>query len=319
LFHSKCSHPGRFFVIAGATRRSNPATQVFLSLDCFAALAMTALIPDQNHVRHVVSQQILNGLLDGVYYLLIALGLSLIFSLGGIVNLAHGAFYAIGAYLTLVLLALALGFGGASSAPVAVGAARRGDRALLFRRFYRSDPILSLLLTFGLAMVAEQALRMIFGAPPLSYSIPPGCAARSSIGDFIYSFYRAGADRRRRRACVAGLVGCSAAHLVRPRGARRRAEPGHGRRARHLAAALHGGGRGARHRACGLAGVLLAPIYRVHPAMGAGDHHAGLRRRGDRRPRLVLGRGRRALLVGLVKGAWSASAIPRPRPPRSIC
>ena len=43
-------------------------------------------------------QQVLNGLLDGVYYLLIALGLSLIFSLGGIVNLAHGGFFAIGAY-----------------------------------------------------------------------------------------------------------------------------------------------------------------------------------------------------------------------------
>ena len=54
----------------------------------------------------LLAQQVLNGLLDGVYYLLIALGLSLIFSLGGIVNLAHGAFYAIGAYLTLVLLAL---------------------------------------------------------------------------------------------------------------------------------------------------------------------------------------------------------------------
>ena len=51
----------------------------------------------------LLAQQILNGLLDGVYYLLIALGLSLIFSLGGIVNLAHGAFFAIGAYLTLVV------------------------------------------------------------------------------------------------------------------------------------------------------------------------------------------------------------------------
>src|SRR4051812_32256347 len=50
-----------------------------------------------------ILEQVLNGLLSGVYYLLIALGLSLIFSLGGIVNLAHGAFYAIGAYLTVVL------------------------------------------------------------------------------------------------------------------------------------------------------------------------------------------------------------------------
>ncbi|MEY3604005.1 MAG: hypothetical protein RIQ49_1037, partial [Pseudomonadota bacterium] len=60
----------------------------------------------------IILQQLLNGLLDGVYYLLIALGLSLIFSLGGIVNLAHGAFYALGAYLT-TLIAPQLGYGGA--------------------------------------------------------------------------------------------------------------------------------------------------------------------------------------------------------------
>src|SRR6266853_238008 len=116
----------------------------------------------------LLAQQILNGLLDGVYYLLIALGLSLIFSLGGIVNLAHGAFYAIGAYLTLVISPY-LGFGGAFvAAPVAVALLGVVIERTLFRRFYRSDPILSLLLTFGLAMVAEQVLRMIFGAPPLS-------------------------------------------------------------------------------------------------------------------------------------------------------
>src|SRR3954468_21421479 len=120
----------------------------------------------------LLAQQILNGLLDGVYYLLIALGLSLIFSLGGIVNLAHGAFYAIGAYLAVVLTPY-IGFGGSLVAsPVLVGLLGIIIERFLFRRFYRSDPILSLLLTFGLAMVAEQALRMIFGAPPLPYSIP---------------------------------------------------------------------------------------------------------------------------------------------------
>ncbi len=52
---------------------------------------------------------------------------------------------------------------------------------LLFRRFYRADPILSLLLTFGLAMVAEQGLRMIFGASPLSVlDALRRCAARCS-------------------------------------------------------------------------------------------------------------------------------------------
>src|ERR1700731_2110824 len=99
----------------------------------------------------LLAQQVLNGLLDGVYYLLIALGLSLIFSLGGIVNLAHGAFYAIGAYLTLVLSPY-LGFGGAFvAAPIAVALLGMVIERTLFRRFYRSDPILSLLLAFGLA------------------------------------------------------------------------------------------------------------------------------------------------------------------------
>src|SRR5213595_2011484 len=138
----------------------------------------------------LLAQQILNGLLDGVYYLLIALGLSLIFSLGGIVNLAHGAFYAIGAYLTLVLSPY-LGFGGSFvAAPVAVALLGVVIERFLFRRFYRSDPILSLLLTFGLAMVAEQGLRMIFGASPLPYSMPSALRGQVFIGDFIYSYYR---------------------------------------------------------------------------------------------------------------------------------
>src|SRR5204862_6115920 len=118
-----------------------------------------------------ILEQVLNGLLIGVYYLLIALGLSLIFSLGGIVNLAHGAFYAIGAYLAY-LLSERIGFAGRFVlAPVLVGVIGVVIERFLFRRFYRSDPILSLLLTFGLAMVAEQGLRMIFGASPLPFAM----------------------------------------------------------------------------------------------------------------------------------------------------
>src|SRR3981189_28663 len=121
----------------------------------------------------LLAQQILNGLLDGVYFLLVALGLSLIFSLGGIVNLAHGGFYAIGAYLTLVLSPY-LGFGGSFvAAPVAGALLGVVIERTLFRRFYRSDPILSLLMAFGPGMGAEQGLRMIFGAPPLACAIPP--------------------------------------------------------------------------------------------------------------------------------------------------
>src|SRR6476646_1795567 len=137
-----------------------------------------------------ILEQVLNGLLIGVYYLLIALGLSLIFSLGGIVNLAHGAFYAIGAYLA-VLLTDRIGFAGSFVvAPVLVGLIGIVVERFLFRRFYRSDPILSLLLTFGLAMVAEQGLRIVFGATPLPFSIPSELRGQLLVGDFIYPRYR---------------------------------------------------------------------------------------------------------------------------------
>jgi branched-chain amino acid transport system permease protein len=215
----------------------------------------------------LIVQQVLHGLLDGVYYLLIALGLSLIFSLGGIVNLAHGAFYAIGAYLTVVL-AEHFGFGGALVlSPVAVALLGILIERFLFRPFYRRDPILSLLLTFGLAMVAEQALRMIFGAPPLSFAIPDALRGQVFIGDFFYSRYRLvllGVAV----VCVIGIwlllnrtpfgrvvrAGVQNPDMVGALGIS--LEP-------YMAtvAALGIG-------LAGLAGVLLAPIYSIHPAMG---------------------------------------------------
>ena len=80
-----------------------------------------------------------------------------------------------------MLLTDRIGFAGTFvAAPVLVGLLGIAIERLLFRRFYRSDPILSLLLTFGLAMVAEQGLRMIFGASPLPYAMPVG-AARPAV------------------------------------------------------------------------------------------------------------------------------------------
>ena len=138
----------------------------------------------------LLMQQILNGLLDGVYYLLIALGLSLIFSLGGIVNLAHGAFYALGAYVSVGITKY-LGFGPAVVlSPIAVALLGILFERFILRRFYTSDPILSLLVTFGLALVAEQAIRMIWGAAPLSAAIPPAFRGSVIVGDFLFSRYR---------------------------------------------------------------------------------------------------------------------------------
>ena len=135
-------------------------------------------------------EQVLNGLLVGGYYLIIALGLSLIFSLGGVVNLAHGAFYALGAYAA-VMLTEQFGFTGALIlSPVLVGVYGALFESLILRRFYQKDPILSLLVTFGMAMVIEQVIRMIWGSTPLQFIIPSALKGQVVLGDFIYSKYR---------------------------------------------------------------------------------------------------------------------------------
>ena len=213
-------------------------------------------------------QHLLNGLLAGAYYLLIALGLSLIFSLGGVVNLAHGAFYAIGAYLA-VSIGKHLGFTGAVLlSPIVVGMIGVTVERLLLRRFYKADPALSLILTFGLAMVIEQALRMTYGAPPLSWSIPEGLRGQVILGDFFYPRYRL-LVLAVAVLCVAGLwfllqrtpfgrvvrAGVQNADMVGALGIS--LEP-------YMAAiAFLGIGL------AGLAGVMLAPIFAIHPAMGA--------------------------------------------------
>lgn len=135
-------------------------------------------------------EQVVNGLVLGGYYLLIALGLSLIFSVGGIVNLAHGAFYAFGAYAA-VEITRHLGFAaGILLSPVAVGLLGILFERFILRRFYSADPILSLLVTFGLALIAEQLIRILWGAAPLSASMPQNLKGAVILGDFLFSRYR---------------------------------------------------------------------------------------------------------------------------------
>jgi branched-chain amino acid transport system permease protein len=213
-------------------------------------------------------EQVLNGLLVGAYYLLIALGLSIIFALGGIINLAHGGFYAIGAYLA-VILANRIGFAGAFvAAPLVVALLGVVIERTLFRRFYRSDPVLSLLLTFGLALVIEQGLRMVFGASPLPFSIPPELRGQVFIGDFIYSRYRLMMLGVAVAAVTATwfIVYRTAFGRVVRAGVQNPDVVGSlGIPLAPYMTAIAALGVGL----AGLAGVLLAPISGVHPAMGA--------------------------------------------------
>ena len=139
---------------------------------------------------------------------------------------------------------------------------------LFFRRFYRSDPILSLLLTFGLAMIIEQGLRMVFGAAPLPFSIPPELRGQILIGDFIYSRYR---------LIILGvaLIAVTATWFIVYRTAFGRVVRAGVQNPDMVGAlgislqpymtAIAALGIGL----AGLVGVLLAPISGVHPAMGA--------------------------------------------------
>jgi branched-chain amino acid transport system permease protein len=213
-------------------------------------------------------EQVVNGLVLGGYYLLIALGLSLIFSVGGVVNLAHGAFYALGAYLSLEI-AKQLGWGASVVlSPVAVAVLGILFERFLLRRFYTADPILSLLLTFGLAMVAEQAIRIAWGAAPLPASMPPAFKGQVMLGDFMFSRYRllllaavavvlAGIWLLLHRTSFGRVVraGIQRPDMVAALGIR--LQP-------YMAAiVMLGVGMAA------LGGALFAPITVVHPAMGA--------------------------------------------------
>lgn len=137
--------------------------------------------------------QLLNGLVSGAFYALLALGLALILSLTRIINLAHGGFLVVGAYLGYVLAGL-LGFYPALLlAPLLLALLGVLLEALLLRPLYARDPLESLLLTFGLALVLEEAVRAIFGPVGVPFRIPEGLSAPLFPGTpfFFLTRYRA--------------------------------------------------------------------------------------------------------------------------------
>src|SRR5581483_3737527 len=210
---------------------------------------------------------LLDGLLSAAGYLLIALGLSLIFMLGGIVNMAHGALYAIGAYLAVVL---AYHFGAPASvviAPALVALIGVAIERSLCRRLDRIDPTLALLATFALALIIEQMLRAGFGGAPRFDAMPGLAQGQFSFGDFTYP-----ADRLVVLALAIVVITLVWLLINRtPFGRVVRA----GAQNPDMVGAL-GIALGPYRRAmaaiavtlAGLAGALFAPLVTVHPAMG---------------------------------------------------
>jgi branched-chain amino acid transport system permease protein len=133
---------------------------------------------------------VINGFVLGSLYVIMAIGLSLIFGMIGIVNFAHGVLYTLGAYGAL-FLQNRLGFwGGLTVSPVAVGIIGMSVEAIFLRKMYRAAPEIGLLFTFGLAMVLEQLVRIAWGPTGIPFDIPSVLFGSWAIGPFTYSKYR---------------------------------------------------------------------------------------------------------------------------------
>lgn len=220
------------------------------------------------------------GLNSGVFYAMLSLGLAVIFGLLNVVNFAHGAFYMLGAFLALIgysYLGAWLGIDGFGIGfwaalvivPLVVAAFGMLAERLLLRRLYGQDPIYSLLLTFGMALMLQGVFTNYFNVSGTPYpGKPDSLSGVVNLGFMYFPAYRL-------FAIVFSILVCFATWFVIERtrlGATLRAgveNPGltqaFGVNVPRMITLTFGFGVGL----AGLAGVLAAPIYSVSPLMGA--------------------------------------------------
>jgi branched-chain amino acid transport system permease protein len=209
-------------------------------------------------------------LVNGSFYALLSLGLAVIFGLLGIVNFAHGAFYMLGAFAAYIgLQAFGVNYWFALLlAPLAVALLGVLVERLFLRHLYRLDPLYGLLLTFGVALIAEGIMRDRFGASGKSYPVPEGLRGVFDLGFMVLPIYRAWVV-----AASLGVCGMTWFLIERTRlGAMLRAATENARLVQAfginvplLVMGTYGGGVAL----AALAGVLAAPVVQVSPLMGS--------------------------------------------------
>jgi branched-chain amino acid transport system permease protein len=137
----------------------------------------------------IILSQAVNGLVLGFLYVLIAVGLSIIFGLLGIVNFAHGSFFALGAFFALSLQKY-LGWPGVLLSPLLVGALGMVVEVALIRRLYDKEPLVSLILTFALALLIEAVIRLVWGGSGIPFSAPKFLSGFVEYGPVLMTRYR---------------------------------------------------------------------------------------------------------------------------------
>jgi branched-chain amino acid transport system permease protein len=138
----------------------------------------------------VILYNVTNGLIIGAFYVLMALGLSLILNLSSVINFAHGNFLALGGYFAFVLTPYTGFWGALLLSPVLAGLLGFVIERLMIRRVYRRDPVYSLLLTFGLAFIIEDVCRYIWGPNGLPLGVPDALSQPLSPDLFFITWYR---------------------------------------------------------------------------------------------------------------------------------
>jgi branched-chain amino acid transport system permease protein len=214
--------------------------------------------------------QLLIGLINGSFYALLSLGLSIIFGLLNIINFTHGAQYMMGAFVAYFCLNWwGLGYWWSLLiAPLIVGAVGIVLERTMLQRLYKLDHLYGLLLTFGFALVIQGLFRHQYGSSGLPYSMPSQLGGGHNLGFMFLPTYRAW-------VIVFSLVVCLCTWFVIERtrlGAYLRAGTENptlvqafGINVPRMITLTYGFGVGL----AALAGVLAAPIYQVNPLMGA--------------------------------------------------
>lgn len=140
----------------------------------------------------LVIEQVLNGLQFGIMLFLMAAGLTLVFGVMGLINLAHGSIYMVGAFAAAVIAGWSGSFLLALVAAL-IAAAMAGVlmEVLVLRRLYGRDHLDQVLATFAMILIFSEAVRWGFGSFPLFLNIPEAISGPVTLpGGMQYSLYR---------------------------------------------------------------------------------------------------------------------------------
>jgi len=137
-----------------------------------------------------ILSQLFNGIILGLLYALIALGLTLILGVMEVINFVHAGLFTFGAYLSLVLTGYIGFWPSLIIAPFIVGLIGILYETLTFRRVYGKDPLFGLLLAFGLVLASTEVVRMIWGPTGYAMNPPQGLMGSVNLGFMLYSKYR---------------------------------------------------------------------------------------------------------------------------------